>query len=960
MSVTVRALRVVLVGATIGLVSPKVATAQVGAGAVGSIIGQVKDESGAVLPGVTVTATSPALQVQQLASVTNERGEYRLAPLPIGTYAVEYALSGFQTIRREDQRLTAGFVATIDIVLKVGSVAESVTVNAGSPVVDVTSTGPRTEFTQETLQLIPSGRNGLISLFNQTPSVRSNFDVGGSAGNDLVTMHVYGVDSESWTTLEGIVTTAQSGTQSGNYFDYNSFEEARAQTLGNEANVAARGVYVNLIVKSGGDTFHGDTAGAWTAVGLQSNNIDAALLQQGFIPGSAQLTKRWDASQDFGGPILPKRLWVFAAARDRDQNRNTLGFKPDGSPFTIDQTQTTGTLKLSYQMTPSNRLVGFYFIDHKVNIGGSLFTPFTSWESRSTNYYSSPMGKVEWQSVRGNSLVTSLQYSVWRWTSARPGDPNVGPASNDLTTQRVWGTYSLTNQTDGSWRTCSPFSQISDGCHPLLKGSVSWYRPNSFLGNHEVGAGFDYISNSNGTTQTPLPNGDYQLIYNNNVPFEFVTITAPVYPYATAIHTGVYVKDNWTNRRLTLNLGLRYGNDNGFVPAQCRAAGQFAAAGCTGLIQDTIWNSWSPRLYAAYDLTGDAKTVIKGGWGRFGSLRTTDEMSALNPLNRTLTTYRWHAPVGSTRYVPGQVNLDPNGSDFVSSTGASGVVNPNEKQPTEDEFEVSLERQLMANFGVSASGRYSRRFNIERREFINRPPSAWNIPITRIDPGPDGKLGTSDDGGPITYYAYPAALAGAANQLNMLVNDPRSETFATIEVAATKRLSNRWQLMASYSATKLNIPVPDGSDYTPNSEINTANETWEQQGRISGAYQAGAGITASVNFDHRGGLARARTALFTAAGTTVPSILLNVGPIGSLHDPDTNILDLGLDKTFKFGRQAVTGRMSLFNALNANTPTAPANSGVGAALNYQSGAAFLRPSTIVPPRIVEFTLTYRF
>src|SRR4029453_10783094 len=146
-----------------------------------SIIGVVTDESGAILPGVTVTATSPSLQVQQLADVTNERGEYRLSPLPIGTYQVDYTLAGFQGMRREGIRLTVGFVAKLDTVLKVGSLEETVTVSGVSPLVDVNSTGTsRTSFTRETLEVNPSGRNGLIALLGQAPGVRTNLDVGGS------------------------------------------------------------------------------------------------------------------------------------------------------------------------------------------------------------------------------------------------------------------------------------------------------------------------------------------------------------------------------------------------------------------------------------------------------------------------------------------------------------------------------------------------------------------------------------------------------------------------------------------------------------------------------------------------------------------------------------------------------------------------------------------------------------
>src|ERR1700681_2021441 len=134
-----------------------------------SIVGQLRDESGAILPGVTVTATSPALQVPQVLSVTDERGEYRLASLPIGTYTVTYTLAGFQTVQLQNVRLTVGFVAKLDEVLKVGALAETVTVSGASPVIDVTSTTTSNQLTRETLELTPTGRNGLIALASQSP-----------------------------------------------------------------------------------------------------------------------------------------------------------------------------------------------------------------------------------------------------------------------------------------------------------------------------------------------------------------------------------------------------------------------------------------------------------------------------------------------------------------------------------------------------------------------------------------------------------------------------------------------------------------------------------------------------------------------------------------------------------------------------------------------------------------------
>jgi carboxypeptidase family protein len=197
-----------IVALVVGLWFVTPAAAQSDAG----VIGQVSDDSGAVLPGVTVTATSPALQMPSVTVVTNEHGEYRLTPLPLGTYAVDYSLSGFQTVRREGLRLTVGFVAKVDVVLKVGALTETITVSGQSPVVDVTSPSTATRLTKENLELIPSNRNGVIGLMAQAPGVRTNLDVGGSTINSVPTFRAFGQNNEPWQQIEGVVTsTPKSG-----------------------------------------------------------------------------------------------------------------------------------------------------------------------------------------------------------------------------------------------------------------------------------------------------------------------------------------------------------------------------------------------------------------------------------------------------------------------------------------------------------------------------------------------------------------------------------------------------------------------------------------------------------------------------------------------------------------------------------------------------------------------------
>ena len=185
-----------------------------GAGQAGNpagISGVVTDNSGAVLPGVTVTATSPALQVPSVTSVSDERGEYRLSPLPIGVYTVLFELPGFQNVRREGVRLTVGFTARVDAEMNVGAVSETITVSGASPLVDTTSTATSTELTREQLEVLPTSRDGFHAFMNQVPGVRTNLDVGSSGLGDTVMFRVYGQDGSPWQMLEGVLTSAPDG-----------------------------------------------------------------------------------------------------------------------------------------------------------------------------------------------------------------------------------------------------------------------------------------------------------------------------------------------------------------------------------------------------------------------------------------------------------------------------------------------------------------------------------------------------------------------------------------------------------------------------------------------------------------------------------------------------------------------------------------------------------------------------
>jgi hypothetical protein len=185
----------------------------------------------------------------------------------------------------------------------------------------------------------------------------------------------------------------------------------------------------------------------------------------------------------------------------------------------------------------------------------------------------------------------------------------------------------------------------------------------------------------------------------------------------------------------------------------------------------------------------------------------------------------------------------------------------------------------------------------------------------------------------------------------MLVNWPGSQTYKTLEVAGTKRMSNRWQSNLSFSVTRLNAPFDDRQPLNPNSEINTANEYWEYTGKVSGGYILPFDIVASANYERRQGTPQARQHQFTG-GAAISPIVLNVEPIGSIRLPTTNLVDFRFAKRMRFGgAHTIEGRFDFFNVFNANFVTAR---------NLRSGTNYLVPSAIILPRILQVGVTYNF
>lgn len=359
------------------------------AGALGGIIGKAADETGGVLPGVTVTATSPALQVPSVTTITDAEGNYRLRDLPApGMYRVVFELPGFQTIAFDGVSLTAGFTARIDAAMKVSTVSETVEVSGQSPVVDTVSVAGVSSITLERLESIPlgSGIQNLLPLAAGV-SLAGVPDVGDSQLANRQRTITYGVPLTPTLEFEGINSTTARQGNTALYLNSFQVEEASFKTTGNNADVAVGGVHQQLIMKSGGNTFHGSSQASYENKAWQGNNVSSGLRSQGFtITNPINYYYDWNA--DLGGYLVKNKLWFYGGASSQKISQFQIAFVkgpnaqgcwtcPDAPPGEFIRVLDQAYSKFHWQISPANRVIGTFVRAEKKSpfFGANATTP---------------------------------------------------------------------------------------------------------------------------------------------------------------------------------------------------------------------------------------------------------------------------------------------------------------------------------------------------------------------------------------------------------------------------------------------------------------------------------------------------------------------------------------------------------------------------------------------------------
>src|SRR5687768_3134298 len=308
-----------------------------GASSTGSISGEVKDTQGGVLPGVTVTATSPA-QIGVLTAVTNEAGIYRFPSVPPGEYKLAFELAGFQNLTRDGIRITLGFNAQVNVQLGVASVQETITVSGQSPVIDTSATRMQTNYDQQMLASIPNARD-MWSLLATTPSVTLNrIDVGGATAGTQTTYFAYGYSGQNRPLIEGINTT-EGTSAAGFYLDYGSFEEVFIGAAGNSAEMPNPGVLTQFVGKSGSNQLGLDVYYDYENEDIQSSNLDPDQVRPApgatIRPDGNRLASYKNFNLGVGGPIVKDKVWGHFAYLNQ---QNSVAAPPsgviqDGTPF---------------------------------------------------------------------------------------------------------------------------------------------------------------------------------------------------------------------------------------------------------------------------------------------------------------------------------------------------------------------------------------------------------------------------------------------------------------------------------------------------------------------------------------------------------------------------------------------------------------------------------------------------
>ena len=964
-----------------------------------TISGVVKDASGAVLPGVTVEASSPALIEKVRTTVTDGTGQYAIPDLRPGIYSVKFTLTGFSAVEREGVELSGTFTARINADMRVGGLEETIKVTGETPVVDVQSTQQERVLDREVLDALPNaGLRTALGVLIPSVDFRRQ-DVGG-AGVRAVTgnMVAHGARSEdAGTTLNGM-SIASFGTGAATatiFMNPMGIQEMTIDTGSNDAELHAGGVRTNYTLREGGNTFHGVVFGAYAPGKLQGDNLNDSLRARGLSEPN-KIKANWDINPAFGGPILRDKIWFFGAARynvtadyvaglkwnKNTNNPNAWTYEPDENRRVWnEQKQPDEQVRVSWQATPRNKLGGTYY-NTSYCFCPTDASATLSWEAGQRAEY--PFQRLvtgDWtlpltsrMLIEANGLVYKSQSNRIPWSGLAQG---MIPVQEQNTGMRFRAAESYRVQDQSVYNISGAFSYVT-GAHAIKVGGSDKFGD---LGQREY----------------DLSPVSYRV--RGGVPNRITERALGTWRANVDADLGLYAQDRWTRSKLTLNYGLRYDYFASSYPAQhigptTLAPNRditFPAQAGLGSLHDL-----SPRLGAAYDLFGDGKTAVKVSLNRYVLAMGPDVsfIQLANPSRNLVTsaTRTWNDTTfaaGDPRrsnFVPDcdLLNVRANGECGAVSNENFGTVVTNLAYDTDTltgfgkrnfnwEFSAGVQRELVPR--VSADLTYFRRwygnFPIVNDLAIG-PADFDKFTITALsDPRLPGGGGYAVE----SYDIKPAKFGVAAqpfvtlsrkygkqedywNGLDATVNArPRPGMFFQGGVSTGKRVEDNCDVIV-----KVDNPSPTfchrdepwitfvkgyGSYTIPRIDV-----------QFSGTYQSKPGplilaLYTATNAQVAPSLGRN----LAGAAPSVDVHLVSPGPYtttnggsGHLHAERLHQVDFRISKLLQFGGTRSRLNMDIYNALNSSAVL----------IQNDTFADWQRPTEIIVARFFKFSVQFDF
>lgn len=916
------------------LLTPSLASAQSSSA---GVVGVVADESGAPLPGVTVEVTSPALIERAKTTVTDNAGSYQVVDLRPGEYAVTFTLGGFQTVRREKVVLSAAFTATINATLPVGRLEEQITVQGGSPVIDVRAGTSERPLHQELIEGIPVGRIPNVAVMLVPGAVTARPDVGGSETGQTAGVSVHGSQTRDliWNT-DGLDMTSNtaSGGVSGQYPNQGAYQEIVVQTKALPAEIGAGGVSVNMITKDGGNRFRGDLFGTFTNSDLQADNVSDAQRERGLVAPSAT-DIFYDLNAGVGGPVLTDRLWFFASGRRFRVDRfEASTFNPDGSQALDENLIWNTSGKLTWQINQANRLSGFVDYNYKVRDHRRQTTAAYQFVSPDASYYSplwGPLSNVKLTSTLRPNLLLDAGFSWYYVPWSLDYQPDLAP---DALPRIDIARSTLTG--------APPPSMVRANQERRTWSAIASWLPR-WRGEHQVKGGVQFQHAPYGQIFDSLGHGDLVARYRNGVPDSVLVYNTPVSTSLDQFELGLFLQDTWTlARRFTINAGLRYERHIGSLNEQSAPAGDFVPARTYPAQSNLVlWNTVVPRLAVVYDVTGSGRTALKVSASQYTQRQGSQLVDQFNPLRQNTEVRTWRDLDNDlvpqlSEIGPGQGGLD---------RGATVRIDPNLKRPRQWEVTASLEHQLAEDFAVTAS--YFYRDYVDLTAVVNVAVSPDDFtPLTITNPL---------DGQPFTIYNQSPASIGRVD--NLLTNsDLLKQTYHGAEVTFNRRFRSNLTLFGG--VTVGSNKAATSASRNPNDLINAAGYDLLDSRvivNVSGIYRLPWNVNVSSHLAHYTGQPLRR--IYTVTRTVVPTLRqtsqdVNLLPAGDVRRPAQTLLDVRLGRRFN-GRNGVAFEplLEIYNLLNENASVQEVE-GVGVALG--------RISRNIDGRLLRFGLKVTF